>query len=224
MDAPRHERYSSELIRSVLLPDPSAPEFEPLWPAKTPEKMTPGLNAWLPKRQLPAAVLIPLIDRHSGLHVLLTQRSANLRDHAGQISFPGGRIEPADRSAWHAALRETQEEVGLDPQTIEFAGYLPDHIVGTGFRVTPVVGFVQSPLRLALASAEVSEVFEVPLEHLFDVANHSLKTRRFGDTEVHFHDIRYQHRSIWGATAGMLMTWRRLIEAQRAQLAQDKQD
>lgn len=219
MDASRQERYSSELIRSVLLPEPSAPEFEPLWPAKLPETITPGLNAWMPKRRLPAAVLIPLIHRQAGLHVLLTQRSANLREHAGQVSFPGGRIEPADRNAWHAALRETQEEIGLDPTTIEFAGYIPDHIVGTGFRVTPVVGFVQSPLKLSLAANEVAEVFEVPLEHLFDVANHRLKTRRFGDTEVHFHDIRYQHRSIWGATAGMLMTWRRLIEARRAQLA-----
>ena len=162
MDSPRQERYSRELIRSVLLADPSAPEFEPLWPAKVPDKMTAGLHAWLPKRRLPAAVLIPLIDRQNGLHVLLTQRAANLRDHAGQVSFPGGRIEPTDQDAWHAALRETQEEIGLAPETIEFGGYLPDHIVGTGFRVTPVVGFVQSPVKLSLATSEVAEVFEVP--------------------------------------------------------------
>ncbi len=180
-----------------------------------PAKITPSLQAWMPKRRMPAAVLIPLIERQSGLHVLLTQRSANLRDHAGQVSFPGGRIEQSDRSPWHAALRETQEEIGLHPDTIEFAGYLPDHIVGTGFRVTPAVGFVAAPVKLFLAAAEVEEVFEVPLEHLFDTANQRLKMRRFGETEVHFHDIHYQHRSIWGATAGMLMTWQRLIDARR---------
>ena len=167
---------------------------------------------------MPAAVLIPLIERDSGLHVLLTQRSANLRDHAGQISFPGGRIEKGDLSPWHAALRETQEEIGISPETVEFAGYLPDHVVGTGFRVTPVVGFVGAPLKMLLAADEVDEVFEVPLEHIFDVTNQRLKARRIGETEVQFHDIRFQHRSIWGATAGILMTWQRLIEARRTEI------
>jgi 8-oxo-dGTP pyrophosphatase MutT (NUDIX family) len=208
-------RYPSSLIRAVLMPEPSPQEFEPLWPAKIPSQVTPSLKSWLPQRRRPAAVLVPVIQREAGLNILLTQRAANLREHAGQVSFPGGRIESHDQSPWHAALRESQEEIGLDPATIEFAGYLPDHLVGTGFRVTPVVGFVKAPVRLALAYEEVEEVFEVPLDHLFDVANQSLRKRRFGETEVHFHDIRYQHRSIWGATAGMLMTWQRLIDAHR---------
>lgn len=209
-------RYPAALIRSVLMPVPSPPEFEPLWPAKLPREVTPSLNSWLPQKRQPAAVLVPVIEREAGLNILLTQRAANLREHAGQVSFPGGRMEKHDASPWHAALRESQEEIGLDPRTIEFGGYLPDHLVGTGFRVTPVVGFVQAPVRLALAYEEVEEVFEVPLDHLFDAANHSVRQRRFGETEVHFHDIRYQHRSIWGATAGMLMTWQRLIEASRS--------
>ena len=210
-------RYPDDLIRTVLMPEPSPADFEPLWPAKLPTHVTPSLKAWLPQRRMPAAVLVPVIRRDCGLNILLTQRAANLREHAGQVSFPGGRIESSDGSPWLAALRESHEEIGLSPQSVTFAGYLPDHLVGTGFRVTPVVGFVDSPLHLSLAQDEVEEVFEVPLEHLFNVANQSLRLRRFGETEVHFHDIRYQQRSIWGATAGMLITWQRLIDARRGQ-------
>jgi len=187
-------------------------DFEPLWPARTSANLTATLKAHLPKQRTPAAVLVPLITRPSGLSVLLTKRAETLREHAGQISFPGGRIELADASPWHAALRETHEEIGLAPEFVEFAGYLPDHLVGTGFRVTPVVGFVQSPLRLSLARHEVQEVFEVPLDHIFDAANRRLRKRRFGDTEVEFHDIEFQNKSIWGATAGMLLTLQRLLE------------
>ena len=163
----------------------------------------------------PAAVLVPIVEREAGLRVLFTLRASHLPAHAGQVSFPGGRIESADGSPWHAALRETHEEVGIAPDRVEFAGYLPDHLVGTGFRVTPVVGFVTPPVRLTLASDEVQDVFEVPLDYLFDVANHSLRRRLFGETEVHFHDIRFQQRSIWGATAGILLTWKRLADALR---------
>jgi len=215
-DGTAPSRYSGGSIRSVLMPEPSPKDFEPLWPAKMPERVTPDLQSWMPARRLPAAVLIPVIRRESSLNVLFTQRSANLRKHAGQISFPGGRIEPSDGSPWMAALRETQEEIGLDAGHVEFAGYLPDHLVGTGFRITPAVGFVSTPLHLSLARDEVQEVFEAPLEHLFDIANHSLRRRVFGTTEVHFHDIRYQQRSIWGATAGILMTWKRLLDAHGA--------
>ncbi len=197
------------------MPAPSPPDFEPLWPAKVPAQMTAGLKSWLPSRRKPAAVLVPVIPREGSLNILLTQRSPHLREHAGQVSFPGGRIESADGSPWHAALRETHEEVGIAPDRVEFAGYLPDHLVGTGFRVTPVVGFVTPPVRLTLASDEVQDVFEVPLDYLFDVANHSLRRRLFGETEVHFHDIRFQQRSIWGATAGILLTWKRLADALR---------
>ena len=200
------------------MPEPSPKEFEPLWPAKLPERVTPDLQSWLPGRRQPAAVLIPVISRAGTLDILFTQRSATLRRHAGQISFPGGRIEASDPTPWGAALRETQEEIGLDPGCVEFAGYLPDHLVGSGFRITPAVGLIRGPLRLSLAEDEVQEVFEVPLEHVFDAANHSLRRRVLGNTEVHFHDIRYQQRSIWGATAAMLMTWKRLIDVRGAKL------
>jgi len=210
-------RFLTDLIRSVLLPEPSPKDFEPLWPAQTPKNLAESLRSeFAPQQRTPAAVLVPLIDRESGLNVLLTKRSENLRDHAGQISFPGGRIEPADASPWHAALRETHEEIGLAPEFVRFAGYLPDHLVGTGFRVTPAVGFVAAPLQLKLARDEVDEVFEVPLTHIFDLENRRLRKRRFGEMEVEFHDIDFQNKNIWGATAGMLLTLQRLIDDGRS--------
>src|ERR1700688_4305781 len=121
-----------------------------------------------PARRTPAAVLVPLVEREGGMTVLLTQRAATLKDHAGQISFPGGRIEPGDADAWHAALREAQEEIGLAPSLVEFAGYLPDHVVISGFRVTPVVGFVEPEYQLRIATAEGHDVFEVPLDFFLD--------------------------------------------------------
>jgi 8-oxo-dGTP pyrophosphatase MutT (NUDIX family) len=143
--------------------------------------------------------------------VLLTQRAETLKDHAGQISFPGGRIEPEDQDAWHAALRESYEEIGLLPNFVEFAGYLPDHQVITGFRVTPVVGFVNPEYQLRIAAAEVHDVFEVPLDFILDAANHKSRRRMLGDLAIEVHDIPYGERNIWGATAGMLMTLRRML-------------
>jgi len=145
--------------------------------------------------------------------VLLTQRATTLKDHAGQISFPGGRIEPADRDAWHAALRETFEEIGLRSELVEFAGYLPDHVVISGFRVTPVVGFVNPLYQLNVAAAEVHDVFEVPLNYILDAANHKSRQRKIGELTIDIHDIPYGERNIWGATAGMLMTLRRRLQS-----------
>lgn len=160
----------------------------------------------LPREPVPAAVLIPLVARHD-LTVLFTQRATQLRNHAGQISFPGGRIEPSDRSPAAAATREAREEIGLDERFISIIGYLPDHVVITGFRITPVVAFVQPGFELALASQEVEDTFEVPLGYLFDPANHRLQRRASvaGD-EVEFREIPFGERIIWGATAGMLHT------------------
>jgi 8-oxo-dGTP pyrophosphatase MutT (NUDIX family) len=161
---------------------------------------------------VPAAVLVPLVEHQSGLTVLLTQRAETLKDHAGQISFPGGRIEPEDEDAWHAALREAHEEIGLLPTFVEFAGYLPDHLVISGFRVTPVVGFVNPDYQPRIAAAEVHDVFEVPLDFILNAANHRSRRRQLGGLTFEVHDIPYGERNIWGATAGMLMTLRRMLQ------------
>jgi 8-oxo-dGTP pyrophosphatase MutT (NUDIX family) len=165
-----------------------------------------GRRVSLPRDPTPAAVLIPLVERR-GLSVLFTQRATQLRNHAGQISFPGGRIEPADGTPAVAALREAREEIGLDERFVSVTGYLPDHVVITGFRITPVVAFVQPGFELLLASDEVEDTFEVPLDYLFDPTNHRLQRHRTVTGEdVEFREIPFGERRIWGATAGMLLT------------------
>jgi 8-oxo-dGTP pyrophosphatase MutT (NUDIX family) len=205
--------YTKTHIRESLDPRPSTPEEDMQWLVGASADVVSQVRASLPSRRVPAAVLVPLVERATGLTVLLTQRAATLKDHAGQISFPGGRIEPEDGDAWHAALRETQEEIGLMPEFVEFAGYLPDHLVITGFRVTPVVGFVDPKYQLRIAKAEVHDAFEVPLDFILDAANHKSRRRNVGGLTIEVHDIPYGDRNIWGATAGMLMTLRRKLQA-----------
>ena len=205
--------YTKTHIRESLDPRPSTPEEDMQWLVGASADVVSQVRASLPSRRVPAAVLVPLVARATGLTVLLTQRAATLKDHAGQISFPGGRIEPKDEDAWHAALRETQEEIGLRPDFVEFAGYLPDHLVITGFRVTPVVGFVDPAYELRIAKAEVHDAFEVPLDFILDAANHKPRRRTVGGLTIEVHDIPYGDRNIWGATAGMLMTLRRKLQA-----------
>lgn len=155
-----------------------------------------------------AAVLVPIVVRPSGLTMLLTQRTAHLRDHAGQVSFPGGRREPGDASPVATALRESSEEVGIEAAQVEILGSLPDYFTGTGFRVTPVVGVVTPPLNLRLDDFEVAEVFETPLEFLLDAANYRQESLEYAGSKRTYWAVHWQEYYIWGATAGMLVSLR----------------
>jgi 8-oxo-dGTP pyrophosphatase MutT (NUDIX family) len=169
------------------------------------------LRRALPERLAQAAVLVPLVERPEGLQVLLTVRASHLKNHAGQVSFPGGRVEPADVSPWEAALREAREEIGLEPGFVSPVGYLRDHLVISGFRVTPAVGFVQPGFTLRLDTTEVEEVFEVPLDFIVDPAHHVPRERHFAGLTVPTWEIPYQGRHIWGATASMLISLSRRL-------------
>jgi 8-oxo-dGTP pyrophosphatase MutT (NUDIX family) len=151
----------------------------------------------------PAAVLIPVVD-HPQPTVLLTQRSAHLNDHAGQISFPGGKIEATDASPLDAALRETREEVGLAKEFIDPIGYLDLYGTSFGFRILPTVARIRPGFALRISEAEVDDAFEVPLAFLMNPANHQIQTKEFRGIERSFYAMPFGQRYIWGATAGIL--------------------
>jgi len=159
----------------------------------------------------PASVLVPIVTHGAGLTVLFTQRTAHLRAHSGQVSFPGGRAEPEDASPEFTALRETQEEIGLPPERVEVLARMPEYLTRTGYRVTPVVGLVVPPFELVPDPREVEEVFEVPLAFLLDPANHQRETRELAGKTVGFWVMQYERHRIWGATAGMLMNLYRML-------------
>jgi 8-oxo-dGTP pyrophosphatase MutT (NUDIX family) len=153
----------------------------------------------------PAAVLVPIVDHPSGLTVIFTQRTAHLKAHSGQVSFPGGRAEPQDPTPEFTALREAQEEIGLAIDRVEVLARMPEYRTRTGFRVTPVVGLLTPPVALTPDPREVEEVFEVPLAFLLDPKNHRRETRELQGRTVGYYVMRYENRTIWGATAGMLV-------------------
>jgi 8-oxo-dGTP pyrophosphatase MutT (NUDIX family) len=164
----------------------------------------------------PAAVLIPIVERDSGPTILLTLRTAHLRDHAGQVSFPGGRCDPIDATPIATALREAHEEVGIDARQVEVLGCLPDYVTGTGFRVTPVVGVVRPPLNLTLDDFEVADVFEPPLEFLLDAANHQRHSIEVRGAMREYWAMPWRDYYIWGATAGMLVSLHRFLHSECA--------
>ncbi|MDP6352568.1 MAG: CoA pyrophosphatase [Alphaproteobacteria bacterium] len=161
---------------------------------------------------VPAAVLVPLVERPEGMTVLLTRRADHLNDHPGQISFPGGRIEARDDDDIDAALRETEEEIGLERAHVEVIGCLDTCLTGTGFRVVPVVGLVSPPFTLALDSSEVAEAFEVPLSFVLDARNHQRRSAvRPGGDRREFYVLPWPDNHIWGATARILVNLHDLL-------------
>jgi 8-oxo-dGTP pyrophosphatase MutT (NUDIX family) len=183
-------------------------------PAPAPEGDEPHLVA-LPEgsRVTHAAVMVPIVNRPEGLQLLLTQRTAHLADHAGQISFPGGRVEVEDASREETALRETEEEIGLARARVTLLGRLPEYDLPSGFRITPVVGWIEPPFVLTLDAFEVAAVFEAPLAHFTDPARYQRREYHFGGRHRHYMAIPYEGRYVWGATAGMLYSFARALAA-----------
>jgi 8-oxo-dGTP pyrophosphatase MutT (NUDIX family) len=179
------------------------PEASANWPAPFLKKAAEGLKA--------AGVLIPIIEREAGLSVLLTQRSTELRLHAGQVSFPGGRMEEADPDILATALRETHEEVGIHPDLVEIAGYLDPSPTVTGYAVTPVVGIIGPQVSITVDPIEVEAAFEVPLEFLLNERNQSYSTREFEGVQLTIVEFNFAGRRIWGATAMMLVELRKKL-------------
>jgi 8-oxo-dGTP pyrophosphatase MutT (NUDIX family) len=162
-------------------------------------------------RATDAAVLVPVVRRPQALQVLLTQRTSHLADHAGQISFPGGRVEEHDASREETALRETEEEIGLARERIAILGRLPVYEIPSGFRITPVVAWVEPPFDLKLDAFEVESAFEAPLAHFIDPDRYQRREYRFRGRHRHYMAIPYEGRYIWGATAGMLYSLARMV-------------
>lgn len=189
------ERLSPAWLRSRFAAPPAH------WAPEGSERVIAGRDDRPPT---PAAVLVPLVLRPHGVTVLLTQRNANLTDHAGQVSFPGGRAEDYDADAIDTALRESEEEIGLARRHVEVLGTLPNYLTGTGYCVTPVVGLVQPPFEVIADPSEVAAIFEVPLAFLMDGANHQRLSVDLPGGRRSFYAMPYEGYYTWGATAGML--------------------
>ena len=166
-----------------------------------------------------AAVLVLMVEREGHVNLLFTQRTEHLAAHAGQICFPGGRAEAADTGRDDTALRETEEEIGLARQHVTVLGALPEYALGTGFRITPVVGWIKAPFDTRPDPYEVAEIFELPLSHFIDTARYQRHEYHFNGRHRHYVAIPYEGRYIWGATAGMLLSLARVLSARTARTA-----
>jgi 8-oxo-dGTP pyrophosphatase MutT (NUDIX family) len=208
-------RTPDELTAALLrerLADTRAPEdpIDVVMPAGS-ERWPPSVREQIRQTLQPAGVLIPVIERLAGLSVLLTQRSADLKHHAGQVSFPGGRLEDHDRDVVQAALRETHEEVGIPPQSVAIVGYLPPMPTVTGYAVTPVVGLLGEDVSLQLDHTEVEYAFEVPLEFLLDRRNARSLEREYLGRRIPTVEFHFDGERIWGATAHILVELRKIL-------------
>lgn len=205
------DRLTPDALRAMLTPHTQ-------WTAELPhdsDTRYPGREG----APVLAAVLVPLVARDEGVQVLLTQRASHLHDHAGQISFPGGRIEETDESPVHAALREAEEEIGLPGHCVEVLGSMPDYTTATGFSITPVVALVLPPFTLVPDPFEVAEAFEVPLTFIMDPANHKLyRVEVPGNITRQYYGMSFGGHFIWGATAGMLRNLYHLLAREVADL------
>lgn len=152
----------------------------------------------------PAAVLVPVISHRNAPTLLFTERSKHLKNHAGQIAFPGGKIDATDQGPIAAALREAEEEIGLDPSLVEPVGYLDPYLSSSGYRIIPVVAMIPKPFTLTLNKDEVETVFEVPLGFLMDPANHEIHEREWRGAQRRYFAMPYGERYIWGVTAGII--------------------
>lgn len=194
---PRDGRALRELVARKLVHDPADIHGDHVF--------NPDFRDWVMERAVKqAAVLIPVIERADGLHVLLTKRLDSLRSHAGQIAFPGGRVDPTDPSVEFAALREAQEEVSLDPARAEVIGRLPDYYTGSGYKIAPVIALIDADAPLAANPHEVDYFFDAPLSFLLDPANHRRGSREFNGKERFFLEMPYGDHYIWGVTAGII--------------------
>jgi 8-oxo-dGTP pyrophosphatase MutT (NUDIX family) len=164
-------------------------------------------------------VLVPIVDRAQGATILLTERTAHLKNHAGQVAFPGGRADPTDASAIATALREAEEEIGLAADRVEVIGRLPDYFTGTGYQVTPIVAIVSPPFELRLQHDEVASVFEAPLAFLMNPRHHERRRVRWNNGERIFYSMPFRpvgdtrEYFIWGATAAMLLNLYRFLSS-----------
>jgi len=191
------------LLRSRLLHEPP---LLPLMPTRSDYDLDPQNRPAIRPDLMPAAVLLPLLLRDEP-HVLLTQRTDHLSRHAGQVAFPGGRADPKDVSLVETALRETQEETGIEPAFVTVAGFLDAYETGTGYAILPVVGILSEGFALMPQEREVAEIFEVPLSFLLDPANRVKQTREFQGRQRSFYAFTYEGHYIWGATAAMLINF-----------------